>query len=163
MLRSVRKNFRDGGRPNKWKPSRRGESGHKTLIGPTRSLMTKIAKKVTKRKVSVGLTDKRARLLNYGGKVVPKNAQYLTIPVGLTANERRRGMTARDFENTFFHESKNGKLFLMQNMGAGEKPRVLFLLTKSMTMPARPYMLFQKQDIVIITKEYARHILKEVS
>ena len=163
MLRSIRKNFRDGGRPTRWKPSRRAESGHKTLVGPTRSLMTGINKRVTKKTVSVGLKDKRARLLNYGGKVVPKNAKYLTIPVGLTANEKRRGLTARDFENTFFHESKNGKLFLMQNMGKGEKPRVLFLLVKSMIMPARPFILFQKQDIVLISKEYARHILKEVS
>lgn len=170
MLRSVRRNFRDGGRPRKWKPSRRAlQTGHKTLIGSTRSLMTKITKRVGKHFVEVGLTDKRARLLNYGGKVVPKTAQYLTIPIGLTENEKRLGMKARDFKNTYFARAstldldRKEKLFLMQNMGKGEKPRVLFLLTKSITMPARPFMLFQKQDIVLITKEYARHILKEVS
>lgn len=163
MLRSVRKNFRASGRPRRWKPSRRVESGHKTLIGSSRSLMTSVNKKVTKSRISVGTNDIRAKLLNYGGKVRAKNAKYLTIPAeGMTPNERRLGLRARDFENTFFHESANGKLFLMQNMGQGKKPRALFLLVKQMTMPARPFILFQKQDVVAITKVYKDHVLKSV-
>jgi len=88
-----------------------------------------------------------ARIQDVGGEIEPKNRQYLTIPLGGT-----RGRAA-DYKDTFFIETKAGKLFLAQRVSAkvfkrkttkGIKlndsgVRLLFLLVKKVTLPGSSY------------------------
>jgi hypothetical protein len=88
-----------------------------------------------------------AHIQDVGGRIEPKTKQYLTIPLGGT-----RGRAA-DYKDTFFIETKSGKLFLAQRSGAGafkrqttkgqrvggSDVRLLFLLVKSVTLPGSSY------------------------
>ena len=80
-----------------------------------------------------------------GGTITPKNVQWLTIPLraALTPSGMPRGR-ARDFENTFFAYSKAGNLILFQRKG--KKAVALFLLKKSVTIPARRYMSITAEE-----------------
>lgn len=73
-------------------------------------------------------------LLEHGGVIKPKK-KYLTIP--LPAAKTAAGVTkksAREWENTFFHRSKAGRLVLLQSKGKKVVP--LFLLVKQVKIPA---------------------------
>lgn len=80
-----------------------------------------------------------------GGVITPKNVQWLTIPLraALTPAGVPRGR-ARDFEDTFFAYSKAGNLILFQRKG--KKAVALFLLKKSVTIPARRYMSITAEE-----------------
>ena len=76
------------------------------------------------------------RLQEEGGTITPKKASWLTIPLDAarTASGVARG-NARSFSDTFFHETKDGRLFLMQKRGDDIVP--LFRLVKSVTLKPR--------------------------
>jgi len=80
-----------------------------------------------------------------GGTITPKRVNWLTIPLraALTPAGVPRGR-ARDFENTFFAYSKAGNLILFQRKGKGAV--ALFLLKKSVTIPARRYMSITAEE-----------------
>jgi phage gpG-like protein len=80
-----------------------------------------------------------------GGVVTPKRVHWLTIPLrdALKPSGVPRGR-ARDFENTFFAYSKAGNLILFQRKGKGAV--ALFLLKKSVTIPARRYMSITAEE-----------------
>jgi phage gpG-like protein len=77
-LRSISKNFKAGGRPVRWKPSKRGGQ---TLIDTAR-LKNSITTKNTERSVSWGTNVKYARIHQLGGTipartVLPRRAKVL--------------------------------------------------------------------------------------
>lgn len=68
-----------------------------------------------------------------------KKVKYLTIPLD-AAKTGRSGVSrgkARDFKNTFVKEY-NGNLYIVRPKGKGLE--YLFLLKKSVNIPARPYL-----------------------
>lgn len=82
--------------------------------------------------VTVGTNIKYGSIHELGGTIEPRDAQWLTIPMpGITGY-------ARDYQNTFFAISKNNNLVLFQNEGGSVRP--LFVLKKSIEIPARPYL-----------------------
>jgi hypothetical protein len=93
--------------------------------------------------LDVGLIRPEEKVLEYaltqefGATIEPREADWLTIPLpdALTEAGVPRG-TARDFEDTFFHETDDGNLYLMQRRG--DEVVALFKLVKSVTVPARP-------------------------
>jgi phage gpG-like protein len=79
-----------------------------------------------------------------GGVITPKKGKYLAIPLpaALTkSGSQLRGgaFGARDFKDTFFMRSKKGNLLIMQKKGK-HSAVPLFVLKKSVTIPARRYM-----------------------
>jgi len=83
MLRSIRKNFREGGRPEKWEPSRNAEvNGKKTLMPTGRNLLRSITYEVSGRAVRIGTNFIGARLLQQGGTIVPRQAKALRFLIG---------------------------------------------------------------------------------
>lgn len=82
-----------------------------------------------------------AHIHEHGGTITPKAAQYLTIPLpgatGLTAG-RGPGRRIRDFPGGFFFRSRAGNLIYARGRGRGLPPLTLFLLRKSVRIPARP-------------------------
>ncbi len=101
--------------------------------------------------VGTGVKGKKsipyARIQDVGGRIEPRLKQYLTIPLG-----GARGRAA-DYKDTFFIETKSGKLFLAQRSGAGafkrkttkgvnladSGVRLLFLLVKSVNLQGSSY------------------------
>jgi len=157
-LRSIRKNFRVGGRPKKWKPSRRKLTGHKTLINTT-ALMRSISARPEKDKLTIGTNKIYAPLMHYGGTVRAKNAKFLTIPIGLTPLQMRQGLRARDFKNTFIAKSRFSSLIIFQKEAGGVKP--LFLLKPSVRIVPRPFLMLQKRDKNEFSAIYLNYILGE--
>lgn len=107
----------------------------------------------------VGKSQKRVPYANIhetGGVIKPVNAKYLTIPlkgamvskmidvggygrVRVYGSRLRGGATgARGFNNTFVRKSKAGNLLIFQKKGKTAVP--IFVLKKSVTIPARKYM-----------------------
>jgi phage gpG-like protein len=87
--------------------------------------------------ISVGV--KYGRIHEFGGKIVPKTARALTIPFpGITGR-------ARDYQNTWLYRRSGMNPVIMQRLSSplGRKTsyRPLFTLVKSVTIPARPYIL----------------------
>ena len=80
LLRSIRRNFADGGRPGKWPPSRRGAAGNskrrkgkrggKTLIDTGR-LLNSITYRATSRFVDVGTNVIYAATHQFGRGAIP--------------------------------------------------------------------------------------------
>lgn len=73
-----------------------------------------------------------------GGTITAKNSTFLTIP--LDAAKTPAGVLrkpARQWENTFVSRSAKGNLIIFQKNAKGITP--LFVLKKSVKIPARPY------------------------
>ena len=157
IYKSTMLNFRAGGRPDRWKShspltaANRASTvsshalGQDVLIGNgqlQRSIGT--VKKVNKASLEYGTNLIYATLHQYGGTIRPITAKYLTIPLP----DAIPGSRARDYENTFI-----AKGIIFQKRGDDIVP--LFLLKKSVKIPARPFMVWQESDL----KELARDLL----
>jgi phage gpG-like protein len=125
MVRSVRKNFREGGRPKKWAKSKRAGEGRHA--------------KVEARRVLIGPNRVYGRIHQFGGVIRPKPPRkFLTVPINPVAQGKR----ARDFQDTFI---PRGKRVIMQKTGPNSV-RPLFALVRSVRIPARRYLVFQRED-----------------
>jgi len=82
LLRSISKTFKTGGRPVRWKPSKRAQfTGGKTLIDTAR-LMRSITMKAAGKTLTVGTNVKYAAMHQLGGRIpgrtiFPKRAKAL--------------------------------------------------------------------------------------
>lgn len=120
MIRSIKKNFQEGGRPEKWKKSKRAESkGGKTLRA-TGMLQRSIIHEVEGSTVTIGTNVLYAPMMQFGGTIVPKTAKAL-------------------------HFVSGGKDFF----------------AKSVTIPARPFMMIQQEDVARAEKLAARFVERE--
>jgi len=82
MMRSVRKNFQEGGRPIKWTLSHSAKTdGTNTLMPTGRTLLASIAYEVAGKSFRLGTNHPGARLLNFGGIVKPKAAKALVFNI----------------------------------------------------------------------------------
>jgi phage gpG-like protein len=159
---SIMKNFRVGGRPQRWESLRPltlanrmahgSMSGHalgqSILIGRGMAggLQGSIGtvRRITKSTLEYGTNAIHASTHQYGRTIRPVNVRFLTIPLPAA----RPGSKARDYDNTFV-----AKGIIFQKQGANIVP--LFKLKKSVKIPARPFMLFQNEDI----KEMGKNLL----
>lgn len=162
ITRSVMKNFRAQGRPNKWRPlsplsvaNRRAEGSYRGAAilqryGDLRQSVGVDSSRpdileISKTQMKFGTRLIKAPLLHFGGTVRAKGGKSLTIPLpGVTGR-------ARDYENTFtLKKTGSGdseyKGVMMQKQEDGTL-RPLFLLRRSVTIKPRPFLLFQDEDI----------------
>jgi len=149
MMRSIAKNFAEGGRPEKWQQSLSAKlTGKRTLI-QSAQLKNSITFKATTRKLSIGTNKIYAKVQQFGGTIKPKSKKALTVPIHADAV----GMRASDFQNTFV---KKGIIFMKR----GENAVPLFALKKSVKIPARPFLLFQQEDVDFINKRLGQWFLE---
>lgn len=121
--RSIRANFRAGGRPIPWQPSARVLSGHKTLV-KTRNLMTSFSHLVTPRRIVIGTNVQYAAIHNFGFRgTVNVRAQQVRAH---TRTLRGKRATVRAHER------------------AAHSMR--------MRMPQRKFMMLQSDDVVQIKR-----------
>jgi hypothetical protein len=115
-------------------------------------------------RLDVGTTDVRARLLHYGGTVRPVKAKALAIPVHRDAMGKRPG----DFGNLVFVARKGSGRppLLIRRVEKGpegkkrlDREDVMFVLLKSVTIQARPFLLWrQPADEQYALKSLRRHV-----
>lgn len=140
IVSSVQRNFREGGRPKRWKKSGGAKKFNRKTLIQSGELMRDINFHATRSKVTVGTSKKYAPLQHFGEpNLTPKTAQFLTVPIGLTQFEIRQGITAREFDNTFI-----ANYIIFQKIG--KKIRPLFKLEKSVSIPARKFLVVQTVD-----------------
>ena len=157
LHRSVLANFRAQGRPVAWKAlsgwtlrvrakERSHALGGKILqaSGALRQSIGNVNEK-TWTTFRYGTNLAYARLQNYGtaglpgGVLKPKTGKYLALPFpGVKGSPR-------DYENTFVLTTSKSKT-IWQKMDGG-KSHPLFLLKKSVVIPARPFILYQSEDV----------------
>jgi len=77
------------------------------------------------------------RIHETGGKIRPRKAQYLTIPLRAALNSDGTPVkqSARQWRNTFVARSKNGNLLIFQRRGSRVVP--LYALKREVTIPPR--------------------------
>lgn len=94
-----------------------------------------------------------ARIHHEGGVIKPVRAQYLAIP--LTAKAAL--YNARDYPGETF--VSKGMIFEKEE--GKKKPTPLYVLKRSVTMPARPYMFLDSDDMRIIQRAIEEQMQKE--
>lgn len=114
-------------RQNQIKPSSKNSG---TTLVKSSKLVNSIRHQVHGDQITIGSNLPYAKIHHYGGVIHPRHAKYLAIPLTKEAAARR----PRDFANTFI---KKGIIFRKQE---GGKLEALYVLKKSVTMPARPWL-----------------------
>jgi len=131
LLRSISKTFKAGGRPVRWKPSKRAQlAGGKTLIDTAR-LMRSITMKVTGKTLMVGTNVKYAAMHQLGGKVAGRTI----FP--------KRAKALRWID-------KGG------NVRFAKKVTI-----PGFTMPARPFLVIQDEDWRVLGRIFVDHLVGE--
>ncbi len=96
-----------------------------------------------------------AGLMNFGGVIVPKNVQFLTIPATL---EAKRAGGARLFPDQLFPRINKGRTGGVLVDGDGI---VQYYLTKKATIPQREFLGFSDETQTDILGIIADHILAD--
>lgn len=148
---SIPLNFREGGRPEKWK-----ETGRGGRVLYRRGRLAGSINHVVRggRLLKIGTSHRGARLHQLGGEVKPVRAKALTIPLpGVKASAKR-------YKNTFLitkNASGDHVGVIAQRVGK-KKIRALFLLRSRAEIDARPYLLFQAEDITYAEERTVEHM-----
>lgn len=142
MIRSIDKNFRAQGRPRKWyllSPMTIGLRRSKQkatikILQDTGRLKGSITSQAHKDHVKVGTSLEKAPLLHFGGRTEPKTLKIKQ------------------------HKRKITKAF-----GKVISPKTITVRAHDMRIgakqvPARPFVLFQKEDVETINKLFLGHI-----
>ncbi len=142
---SVRTNFREGGRPKKWEKSKRVKGKRGQTLRKTGRLMNSITSTVSDDSVIVGTNDVRAATHHYGAK----KFSFGTVVANIPAHRRK---------------------FVAGNIKSGRKKTasgVIFVKAHTRKMklpwgdiPARPFMVLQRKDILEIQAALAGHLIK---
>jgi phage gpG-like protein len=170
MAADVRRRFQTGtdpaGRP--WTPLRypRPRGGSKPLLD-TGVLRNSITHRPEADGASVGTAIPYAPLMHFGGKVVPKRAKYLTIPL---TKEAARAGSPRAMRNLEFVPKKarggkvRGWLVEQKKTGRGKKKTSTtvfhWVCVTDVEVPARPFMGLSAQGLGAIDAIIAEMAMK---
>lgn len=141
--------------------------GSSKPLRDTGGLLASLAKRIEGGAVIVGTNHRAARILHDGGTITPKAARSLAIPAGKQTKAFMRmygptpracieGMKAAGYSVWI----PKGKPVILARQGKGESARthLLFILRKSVTIPARPFMRLPRASVSILEKAVARRI-----
>lgn len=142
MLTSLDKNFRSEGRPKKWKGlapltkalRRNKNKGQIKILQDTNQLRGSMSAKVTKKQAEIGTNLEKAPLLNFGGTSKPSD---------VTIKRHKRTIT-----------QAFGKPIQPKRITVG--PYKMHIPPKQ--VPARPFVLFQKQDVDDLQRLGVKHL-----
>ncbi len=176
LLRTERRFARGVGPDGKpWKRSRRAERKGGQTLSKSGTLKSRVAYDVSGEDLDLYSWDKRARVHQLGLTIEPTDGhQYLTIPLraeggGFATPETpvvtRKGRDGR--KAAHYKAAKagvgrtwvarvRGKLYIFQATG-DHAVRALFLLVRSVTMIARPFLGFGEDDLVYVLATLSTH------
>jgi len=95
-----------------------------------------------------------AAIHHFGGTIKPKKRQFLTIPFPGGPADKRVPLRAADFADTFV-----AKGIIFQKRGEDDIVP-LFILKKSVEIPARPYMYAEDADVGYLNDSIADFIAR---
>lgn len=149
---SIPQTFRVGGRPQRWPGTRRGGE----LQRDTGRLLNSIEWERTGRTLKVGTNLRYAQQRHEGG-TIKAGPKLLAVP--LEAGSRRR---PRHFKLRFLPLKRPGNAVgLLVDTSKRNQGRARFVLMRQVTQPARPFLLFQAEDIAWTEREMVRHVTGE--
>lgn len=113
--------------------------------------------------VEIGTAYRYAKILHFGGVIRPKQARYLTIPAGPKTKDCMRkygfvpreciaGMGAAGWK--IWPSFTKSPVILAQ--WRKNPPFVLFILKRSVTIPARPFLELTDKDRSLIARHFRR-------
>jgi phage gpG-like protein len=147
---SIQQNFRAGGRPTKWpKIGRKGGA----ILQDTGRLRNSINVRAVrlgagKNEIVAETNLKYAAIHQYGGTITAKNAGALAIPLTKEARDKR----PKEFGKRLFKKkSKDGKTWFLAE-AVGERIVNHYVLKKMVTIPPRPFILVQTEDLQTFTQ-----------
>jgi phage gpG-like protein len=139
------------------KPGTSKSNGKKTLL-ESGKLKNSIRYRVSGQKIVIsagGAGMPYAAIQHTGGVIKPRRAKYLAIPL----NSIAKAKSPRDFKKTFI---RKGIIYLEGDNGVVTP---MYVLKKSVTIPARPYMFLTEEDKKIVyrtlNKELQRNGLQK--
>lgn len=137
-------------------------------LADTGLLMSTITYGVRDDMAVIGTNRRGARMANFGGVVRPRNARDLWIPASsrirkeLMAYGGKIGPLIRQYRSSGYYVFRRGNAFFARKRGSKQsKPIMLFILKKSVTVPARPFMYFSEIDMEIIGKIMKETIIEK--
>lgn len=157
---SIPRNFEEGGRPDQW-----AGSDWQMGSGPNYDrgrLVRSIRHEVSARGLRVGTNLRYARQRHFGGELRPTRAKALVVPLpGLTRSMRR---PSRWGDRLFRVDPKSGDADTAGVLATSDRsgkvtPR--FVLRRRVTQPARPFLLFQDEDVAYLLRQMAAYTLGE--
>lgn len=155
METSVDLNFEQGGRPERWAPSKSEQTQQRS--GRLRGSITS---SFTATSMQIGTRLAYARQRQEGGPIVPVNARALAIPL----QDWIRGGPRRYSGLVYIPPTKGkaesrGILGRPVTRGRGKNKREeivpMFALRSRVVQPARPFLLFQAADAAYVAEQLA--------
>lgn len=131
---SVRSNFREGGRPTRWRRSKRAIADSGQTLRDSNRLMNSITSQVENDRVIIGTNDERAGTHHYGAI----KGSFGTVAAKVGTHQRI---------------TKKGTKYMVK-----EHSRKMTLPWG--TIPARQFMVLQDEDLITIEEVMAEHIMK---
>jgi phage gpG-like protein len=158
----VQKNITNGN----WAPNAaltQAVKGNSKPLRDTGGFLASFAHRVEGDKAVVGTNHPAARILHDGGTITPKHSKFLAIPAGretrtfmrqygLTPRACIEGMKAAGYQIWF------AKSAILARKGKTGKPRLLFILRRSVTIPARLFMRLGAGGIAVLERVVARRV-----
>ncbi|AEC02036.1 phage virion morphogenesis protein [Parasphaerochaeta coccoides] len=130
-------------------------------------LMSSISSRVEGDAAIIGTNHPGARLNHFGGTIHPKKGKWLWIPAGGRTRrlQRRYGFSAthiisglkRDGYKVWMASRKKTSGAFMAQKGRGN-PFVVFILKKSVTIPARPFLFVDDLDRDVLSRMLAQEV-----
>ena len=127
------------------------------------ALLASIAFRVDGDHVVIDTNHPAAEILHNGGTITPKRSRFLAIPAGreTRAFMRQYGLTPRaciEGMKASGYSVWVDKSVIMARKGKTGKPRVLFILRRSVTIPARHFLRLPEERVRILERVVARRI-----
>lgn len=168
MVSSTQKKIRSGIQPANAPLTVAVKQGNRTLRDRGQ-LMASFSSRASEDQTVVGTNHVGARLNQFGGTIRPKKGKWLWIPAGARTRrlQRRYGFSATQviqglkgdgYKVWMVSKKKTGGAFMAQK-GMG-KPFALFILKKSVTVPARPFLFVSDEDRRILGEMLTREIAR---
>lgn len=152
---SIPQNFRVGGRPSRWPSSARGGQ---TMVDTAR-LLRSIQDEVSGGTMRVGTNLRYAAQRHFGGKLTPKAKKWLAVPVKPGMRRSPSQVAGLRWAPVRKPGNVGGRLVRPVGRKGARKWETVFLLVKEVDQPARPFLLFQDEDIAWAERELVQHVL----
>ena len=164
MVAQAKERFDSGKAPDgePWKPLQRPRirSGGNDLPLRDRGLLAASmsagvghVERQTRDSIEVGTNLEYAATHQYGAVISAKRGKFLAIP--LTRESARS--SARNYKGELFFRKAGSAAFLSESTGSGALVN-RYLLLKSVTIPARPFMGFSEENLEDLQEVVATHL-----
>jgi phage gpG-like protein len=145
------------------------KGGSKPLVD-NNELVSSMTTRIEAPAVICGTVKKQAQILHDGGEIKPIAVQYLTIPASREVRRKMLGMTPREYieglkasgYDVFFRVKKgaqSGAVLAVPKKKKGAEPKVIFILKKSVTIPARPFLRLPEEYLEQLRRYTANFLM----